>query len=312
LGGDQVASISIGDSIGEGFALIRRQPVTVLVWGALQTAVSLVLTMVMNPTYTGMMQSVQSMSAAGNSSAAAMANLAPMLQAEGVLMLIGTVGFFFSLIFYCAVFRAVLRPNEKSFAYLRVGMTEVLLFAFVIGASIGLGFGVVIAFIPVFLLVAIAAAAHAPVISGLFIVVAYIGILVALVWAGLRLSLVGPMMISDGRFHFRDAWKLTRGHAGALFAIGLCLTVVLLVVMAVNVALTLSMGGPQAQSLMQAFQAPHPGAPPAQLIPPLTPMVVVKYLIAIPVSGCIIAIWGAPWARAYRDLAQPDVAATFA
>jgi hypothetical protein len=52
--------------------------------------------------------------------------------------------------------------------------------------------------------------------------------------------------------------------------------------------------------------------PPAKIFASVAPALVVIGLFAIPVSGALMAIMGAPWARAYRDLAQPDVAATFA
>jgi hypothetical protein len=51
--------------------------------------------------------------------------------------------------------------------------------------------------------------------------------------------------------------------------------------------------------------------PPAEVIAALSPALVVMALLSIPVSGGLLAIVSAPWARAYRDLAPPNVAATF-
>jgi len=123
------------------------------------------------------------------------------------------------------------------------------------------------------------------------------------------LSLLGPMIVESGKLRVADAWRLSRGHAGSLFAIGLCVFVIFIIVTVVHVLLNVATGTVPMQTFTHMGQ---PGKLPSQLIPPLSPGLVVRYLIAVPISGCTLAIAAAPWARAYRDLAQPDVAATFA
>jgi hypothetical protein len=59
---------------------------------------------------------------------------------------------------------------------------------------------------------------------------------------------------------------------------------------------------------MQAFFT----RPPEQWIAAMTPGLIAFAVLSIPFNGVIYAIVSAPWARAYRDLAPPDVAATFA
>jgi hypothetical protein len=44
----------------------------------------------------------------------------------------------------------------------------------------------------------------------------------------------------------------------------------------------------------------------------LGPILVVAAVIWVPFIGGMAAIMAAPWARAYRDLQPPDLAATFA
>jgi hypothetical protein len=45
----------------------------------------------------------------------------------------------------------------------------------------------------------------------------------------------------------------------------------------------------------------------------LAPLLVVLAVVGVPLYGCVLAITGAPWARAYRDLEpRGDVAETFA
>jgi hypothetical protein len=309
-----MAAISIGEAIGEGFGLIARRPLLVLAWGAANTAWSVLIAALMRPSMSGLLNLQKSMLASGTgtapSSAELMARMGPLFQFEGMIMLIALVSSFISVILNCAVFRAVLRPEARAFAYLRLGSAELMLFLFFIAAYFVLALGFFITLIPVFVLVAIAAAAHAPAIGVLVGFLAGLAILVLFVWVILRLSLVGPMTVQDGKFHFLDAWRLTRGHAGALFAIGLCLLVIAVVVGVVSFAVTLAFGGAAA---LGAFQDALRGVPRsgASLMPALSVGLVVRYLIAVPLSGALLAIIGAPWARAFRDLAQPDLAATF-
>ncbi|HEY2179095.1 MAG TPA: hypothetical protein VGH15_10965 [Caulobacteraceae bacterium] len=310
-----MATISIGEAIGEGFGLIGRRPLLVLLWGAANTAWSVLVAALMRPWMTSLLSLQKSMITSGAgatppSSAEVMSRMGPIFQFEGAIMLIALVSAFVSVILNCAVFRAVLRPEARGIAYLRLGSAELMLFFFFLAAYFVFGIGIFIAIIPVAVLVAVAVAAHAPAIGFLLAFAAGIAILVLFVWVILRLSLVGPMTVQDGKFHFLDAWRLTRGHAGALFAIGLCLFAIAVVIGLVSLALTLALGGAAA---LGAFQDAMRGTPtsPVSLMPALSAAFIIRYLIAIPLSGCLLAIVGAPWARAFRDLAQPDVAATF-
>jgi len=304
-----LAGISIGDSIGEGFRLIRRRPALVLVWGAAQVVWSVAATEIMRPTYTGLQHSMAALQpGAAVQPEQAMAGLGPLLGFEGQMMLLGLASGLVALIFSCAVYRAVLRPQASAFAYLRLGSAEFLLGAFWVGALVVLFLGLIVAMIPIVVVAAIASVAHAPLLTGLLVVVGYVGAIVVLVWVILRLSFVGPMMVEDGKFHLTDAWRLTRGQAGALFLVGLCMFVILLAVAAVHFAISIATGTMQLQTLIQNLQPGH-----AAQIPPLfTPAALIGHLISIPFSGCSLAIVAAPWAKAYQGLAQPDVAATFA
>ena len=127
------------------------------------------------------------------------------------------------------------------------------------------------------------------------------------------------MTVQDGKFHLVDAWRLTRGHAGALLVIGLCIMVMAIVIEAVIGA---AISWRSAAELCWDSRTPCAASsalPQAFFAPPIAghsssniwPILVVAGLVTIPLNGGVLAIIGAPWARAYRDLAQPDVAATF-
>jgi hypothetical protein len=108
-----------------------------------------------------------------------------------------------------------------------------------------------------------------------------------------------------------DTWRLTKGQGAQLFGVGICLMVILILLLIISSALTLALGGAQSAQLMSMLKGGST-SPASLRLPPLSFGLVARYLVQIPLSGCIAAIFAAPWAKIYRDLAHPDVAATFA
>jgi len=306
-----MANISIGDSLAEGFGLIKREPLSVLAWGAVRVALSAVALTIMGPFYLSLIAQMQARAATG---VATPPDLGPMMAMQSFSYLISLGSAFVLAIVYCAVARAVLHPEQRSFAYLRVGAAELFSFLLVVGLYFALGFGMVILAIPVALVAAIAFAAHA---GGVGVVIAVVGGLAGLgllIWVLCRLSLVVPMMVQDGKFHLADAWALTKGYGGALFLVAVLIFVILMCLEVVIGVIVMAMGfgflGAAAGGLgnLKAFFA----QPPATIMGDLIPALVVLGVLFIPVTGGMMSIIVAPWARIYRDLAQPDVAATFA
>jgi hypothetical protein len=130
---------------------------------------------------------------------------------------------------------------------------------------------------------------------------------------GLRFAFVGPMMVDDGKFHLVESWRLSRGKVGSLFLIALSLFGIALAGEMVLLALVFGVGFASLsaiagglQNLPAFFQQP-----PAALMSKLAPFLGVYMAAFIPLSGCLVAIFGAPWASAYRDL-KPDLSEAFA
>jgi hypothetical protein len=236
--------------------------------------------------------------------------MGPTLRLEGVLMLVALATAVVSLILTCAVFRSVLRSESRSLTYLRLGSAELFLFAFGVGGYLALILGALGIAIPVGLLASILGLAHAPFLSGLVVLLGVIVGFALLIWAALRLSVAGPMIVADGRFHLNDAWRLTKGHAASLLTIGLCLMVILILILTISAALTVAIGGSQASGVMSLLSG-GAAKPVSYVMPTFSVRLAARYLIQIPISGCSLAIWAAPWARVYLDLAHPDVASTF-
>ena len=293
-----MAELSIGDAVGAGFGVIRRRPVAVLIWGLLQAAVWGAMVAVMAPTYLAMVAEV-----AKNAGQAPTPDVANMMRMQGTVWLLDVVGLFVATILYCAVFRSLIHPEQSRLGYLRLGMTELMLFVLMVGAYIAFVVALVILMIPAALIVGVLVAVHAAaaaVIAGIVLGVAAVW---GLVYVVLRFSMVGPMMVDDGKVHLLDAWALTKGRAGALFLMALCLLGILIVLELVLVAIAAIVGVSVLSSIAGAVSA-IPALlrqPPGVVLSDLTPLFVIGGLAAIPLYGALLAILGAPWARAYLD-----------
>jgi hypothetical protein len=305
-----MAQISVGGAINEGFTIIRQEPVAVLLWGLTQLVVVIASFAVVTPFYMALFGAMQS--GAGAQAFQAAAPQAMQLQAFSYVIDFLSAGV--SAVIYCAVFRAVLHPERRQFGFMRVGAPELYVVLLFVGAYFALGLGLVAVIIVAAIIIGIMVALHAiwaAVIFGVAAVIASIG---AMIYFALRFALVGPMIVEDGQFHLAESWALTRGHVGALFLIALVIFFILLlaeIVLGILLfalglgAVTAIAGG--LQNLPTLFQQP-----PQILLAKLGPLIVLAAVIWVPFIGCTAAVLGAPWARAYRDLRPPDVAATFA
>lgn len=106
-----------------------------------------------------------------------------------------------------AIFRAVLRPDDRSFAYLKFGADEWRMLAL---------YMIIVVIFSAASAVYGAAAVFVLSLSGpvewLVGALATLGGLALLGWLFVRLSLAGPVAVADDRLDIRQAWLLTRGQ----------------------------------------------------------------------------------------------------
>jgi hypothetical protein len=200
------------------------------------------------------------------------------------------------------VFRAVLAPDQGRWAYVRLGSAELFLFLLSFGIGLAAFVAIIVCAIPIAIVVALLAAAQAKAAAFLIAAAAVVVVLAIFIFALCRISLAGPMMVADGKFHLTDTWALTKGKAGDLFLIGfgVFLIIILIEIMlgAFAFAAALAVLGANFQGAAALFQRP-----PAEILTALAPTLAIVILLSIPVFGCLYAIIAAPWARAWRDLA---------
>jgi len=301
-----MAAISVGDALGAGFSLIGRRPLAVLAWGAANVAAFACAWAVLLPVWLSMIaefpRAEQTPGPPGPAQLGRM--LSHMAMAQGAGGLVSMLQLAVGAVLTCAVTRAIVRPQERAWAYMRLGAPELFVAVLVIAAGFVLAFGFIALAIPTLIAIAILVATHHAAFAVAAAALAALAAIAALAYCALRLSIVPAMMVSDGQFHLFDAWTVTRGAVGALFLVGLCLVLiawamelVLLIAGLVIVAMTIHMpaGG---QEALRAIAEQGPGPLLARAAPALIAMAVVGVFVL----GALRAIMVAPWARAFLDL----------
>jgi hypothetical protein len=166
------------------------------------------------------------------------------LQMEVGLQLLNLVQLFVSAIVNCAVFRAVLHPERSRFAYLRLGIAELLVVVLIFLAGIAFFVLMLLVMIPLGFVLGVAmVASHgdpttlAVILPITVLVVLFVGLFVVL-----RFAVAAPMIVDDGKFHLFDAWIVTRGHFWSLFAITISLLLIGLLAEIVILILLVAIG----------------------------------------------------------------------
>ena len=228
--------MSVGSIVAGGFRLVRTQPQLIAIWAVLYIIGAAVAMVAMRP-FTGAVLLFQQEAAAR---AAAGVRTPPAFPPDAIgLFVVMELAFAVLIaVAFAAVVRAVTQPGGDRFAYLRLGMDELRL----------LGLGVLFAIVGfVAELVAIVLLALVVVAVGYLLgqgfaaavgVVLGIGLLLAVIWAEVRLSLAGAYTVMRRRIVIGPAWRATRGRFWTLFGAYLVLTLGFMVVGVAMIAIT--------------------------------------------------------------------------
>jgi hypothetical protein len=306
--------LSIGTIVGDAFRLIGERFGSVLVWGLLYSLGAFALGYFMMSLTASMMVIDEN---------------------TGPSLALGAFGSFFGrlmlvyLAFIClynvlltAAQRAVLRPEEGGFAYLRLGGDELRQ----IGLSIIIGLLFVLVYvIALFVLGIIAVVAgvgggmSAPGEAsgagvGLLTILGLLVIFCLMMFLWVRLSLAFPLTLLRGRIILGEAWRLSRGHFWTLFGAYL---VLMLIVFGLTIAISLLLQGDYWALLMQGGDAADPVAMQSQMEAQYSPGVpmILNLLFGVVIGGGMIALTGGALASAARALTGGDartIADTFA
>lgn len=298
--------VSVGSIITGGFRLFREQPVAVVVWGLIYGVLTAGSSLFMASAMQGQLAAVQ----AGTGSPYAM--LSWMIPGYIVMILVG-------LVMSAAAFRAVIRPEAKSAAFLRLGGDELRLFGL---AIIWFVMNAILYFVLVMLLAVVAggviAAGDGRGVGAAFAIGFAIAlpILALMIFIHIRLSPAIPLTILRRKIVIGEAWRLTKGNFWTLFA-GYFVIVLLLIagyLLVITVAMgpyftSFAAGGFDPRGIQAAQQARL-----AQMTS-INAMTVVGWVLTAVFGAISYALWAGSVGTATRELLGRDVtdyAETFA
>lgn len=292
--------VSVGSIVSGAFRSLKEQPLAVSVWGLVYLLSTIGSTYALLPYY-------RMIAAAGSSPAGGLP--AGYWSMMGLSMLVQLVLLVLFMILFNASQRAVLRPEESSLAFIRLGMDELR----VIGLALFLGIAFYISFFIVVLIVTLIAASLA-VLAGPgavmigFVVVAGSALIAFFIWLQVRLSLVFPLTLMRRKMIIGESWRLTGGRFWSLFggylAIGLVLFVLWIAVLSVTAGpylVELARGGFSFAALEAAGQRQM-----AEQLSGITPMMVIGWIVAALFGALSLALTGGAVATAAKGLASDE------
>jgi len=242
-----VAEFSASDAAFSGFRVVAERPWAVGIWGALQFVVTLAFNLfiaVSAGVASAKLTQLSLQPPARDPSAA----LGLFQQVAPSYLVIFAAWLVFSAVLYAAMNRAIFRPRESAFGYLRLASDELKqlgLFALIAGLGLAayLAFGlaamVLIVFIALIVGDGVALALGVALLLPVF--------LCGLTYFAVRLSLASPMTFMTGRIDVRAAWAMTRGRFWPLlgtYALAYFLSgVVVVLTVAISFAVVSIVGG---------------------------------------------------------------------
>lgn len=302
-----MARFSIGTAIGEAFGLVRRRPVSVFVWGLLMVAPIFAGMGLMLPLMGEMIASMPT--DAESAEAVHEAIMADMVRFQGISALMHLGQLALTVVVYTAIMRAVVRPKERSFFSLRLGMDELAVLVVGVALIAGLYMGVII--------LALLGAGigfsvwgfGAPA-NGIIIAVVVIAFVLAILLAMARVSLIAPASVLTRSFAFAEGWRLGRGRTGALFGMSVLIVLIILALelalMAIGFGLlTVVANVGMDWSLHDAALQDNPFAAAERLLRAHWPWLALGGVVLSAVYGLLTTLTVAPYASACRQLSEP-------
>ncbi|MGH7023575.1 MAG: hypothetical protein ACREEB_08300 [Caulobacteraceae bacterium] len=300
-----MGKFNVEDAAFAGVGLLARRPGSAIVWAVLWAVLLALVTIPFAGILTQFVTlAVQS---GGRPDPAALLAIIPGL---GAFWLLATLcSLVVGAVISCAVYRAILDPDDSAFAYLRLGDQEiqVLLVNFVralVIFGVNLGLSIVVA------IVALMATTAGPAAGAMVNLLGRLIIIAVMIWVQLRLILAGPMTFTEHRFRLFESWSLTGGSVWRLFLVGL---IVVLIAFVVYLALG-TLG------VFVGMSLPHPAdlqsvlrQSPSLWMGQMASFIALIGVLVLIGAAILTPIGLAPWAHAYRAMtgAPDDTAATF-
>jgi hypothetical protein len=237
--------LSVGTIVGGGFRLLRERPLAVATWGLLYFLATALVGLVMQP-----VAAIQAASMNGDPAA----TMNAMQAVLGRMMLVYVAFLVLFVMLTTASQRAVLRPEQGGFAYLRFGMDELRVLGLAIILLVMIYAGILVLGIVLGLaMAAVMALAGMGAFPGVMLV--YICIMLAVViWFEVRFSLAFPLTLLRRKIIIGEAWRVSSGRFWTLFGAYFVLALILAILW---IAIAMVTMGPYLAELIRSGLNPE-------------------------------------------------------
>lgn len=293
-----MTAFSATDAAFEGFRITREKPRILLIWAGFYLIISFLMPILL-VTMGG--QDLMALEAAASSPdadpSAALDNLAALAPLYAIML---PAGLAVQAILAAAVYRAILRPDESRYGYLRVGRDELRLAVLTLIYFVLTITAVVVVVLAGGIVGGIAYSVMGSPLIGLALGMFFLGLLF---YAAVRLSLAPVMTFAEERIAVFDSWRLTKGQfwrlVGAFSLAIASVVVVLMLAMVIFMAIAAVAAGGEIAKLSTIF-TPDLSSIGAYFTVPM---------IAYTIFGAVLnafyyAVLVAPAAVAYRELTR--------
>lgn len=293
-----MTAFSPTDAAFEGFRLSREQPKALLVWtgvSLLSSVVSAIYLINIGP------EARDFLEAGAKSESADPAQMFAFLQAMAPMSLLGLL---VQCVMACAVYRIMLRPEDKGFGYLKLGMDELRLIALtLIYVVLAMGLIVVASLAAGIATVAAAALGQG---AAMFVgLVMYVFILGLLLFVAVRMSLAPVLTFARQKIDVFGSWKLTHSQfwrlVGAYSLAVSCIIVVALLVLVIFTAVAALITGGSVEAAQAVFNPDH-----TSLATYFAPLTVLYLLLASGMTALYYVVICAPAAVAFQALSKGE------
>lgn len=309
-----MSSVSIDTTSFAGFRTLGSRPVLLLGLVVLHLFSAVISVLIVVGLFGRRMMDFMQASAAGQKDPTAVLKMMPGLL--GMELLSCILGLLIMSISCCAIYRAILRPEERGFAYLKLGGDEFrlavvflvyLVLAFVVTMAVTIGIGILAA--------VIGATSQGAGSSALIVVVAMLVLLFGSLAVLTKLSLAGPMTFAERRIALFDSWGATRGAFWSLFVsylivwiILFMLSLLIFVLLGVMATAVLGMGGGFLNAIQQLARPDM-----SSFATYFTPFRIVTLAFGAVMNALVYILLVAPGAAAYQQLvgSKADVSRAF-
>ncbi|KRA71893.1 hypothetical protein ASD89_13195 [Caulobacter sp. Root656] len=274
----------------EGVRITQRKPLVVLAWAACYFTMLIVLGLVVAFAFGGTVRTDLALLARTNDLRELIDIVA---RRKGTLLPLIAFAVALQSVISVAIMRAVVRPQERRLAYLRVGREEARQF---VVALVGWIVALVVTALPSAVLVLIGAGliSLGAVETNRWVeVLGAIAVAGLSIWFGIRLSLLSIITFAEGKLSLRRTWALTDHHFWRLlgmYFLAVVLTILVSVAQTLVSGLILTFSGGITNTIMLALSG-------------LATMLLAPFFFTVQ----MVILTAAP-ARAYYDLHESELA----